>query len=72
MTTSKFLSRITTPVMFNKGIADETKAEQRTLAEFRAHITDMTSPPGLKDTWLGEVILHAEDVRRPWHRSLGS
>ncbi|MFL6156044.1 MAG: maleylpyruvate isomerase family mycothiol-dependent enzyme [Marmoricola sp.] len=36
-----------------------------TLANFRAvqHLT--TSPPGPKQSWLGEVIVHAEDIRRP-------
>lgn len=24
-----------------------------------------TSPPGPKPTWLGEVVIHAEDIRRP-------
>jgi uncharacterized protein (TIGR03083 family) len=36
-----------------------------TLAEFRAHATDTTSPPGPKETWIGEAILHSEDIRRP-------
>jgi uncharacterized protein (TIGR03083 family) len=36
-----------------------------TLAEFRRHITATTSPPGPVDTWLGETILHGEDIRRP-------
>ena len=36
-----------------------------TLANFRAvqHLT--TSPPGPQQSWLGEVIVHAEDIRRP-------
>lgn len=38
---------------------------QETLAEFRAHIGDSTSPPGPADSWLGETIVHAEDIRRP-------
>jgi uncharacterized protein (TIGR03083 family) len=71
MTTSKFLARIVSSgfrfnALFNKGIAEEIAGGHRgTLAEFRAHITDTTSPPGPKETWLGEVVLHAEDIRRP-------
>lgn len=35
------------------------------LATFRG-LQDRTShPPGPNDTWLGEAILHAEDIRRP-------
>ncbi|HET7398311.1 MAG TPA: maleylpyruvate isomerase family mycothiol-dependent enzyme [Intrasporangium sp.] len=37
----------------------------QTLADFRAHRDDTTAPPGPVDTWLGETIVHAEDIRRP-------
>jgi len=36
-----------------------------TLARFEAVITSVKHPPGPLDTWLGEAILHAEDIRRP-------
>lgn len=36
-----------------------------TLANFRAVQHATTSPPGPKQSWLGEVIVHAEDIRRP-------
>ncbi len=36
-----------------------------TLAGFRAVQGSKTSPPGPKPTWLGEVVVHAEDIRRP-------
>jgi uncharacterized protein (TIGR03083 family) len=36
-----------------------------TLANFRAVQHSTTSPPGPKQSWLGEVIVHAEDIRRP-------
>jgi uncharacterized protein (TIGR03083 family) len=36
-----------------------------TLAGFRAVKGSRTSPPGPKPTWLGEVVVHAEDIRRP-------
>lgn len=38
-------------------------AEQ--LASFRGLIGASSHPPGPNDTWLGEVIVHAEDIRRP-------
>lgn len=47
-------------------VAAETSAgPARTLAEFRSHVNDSTAPPGPVDTWLGETIVHAEDIRRP-------
>jgi uncharacterized protein (TIGR03083 family) len=36
-----------------------------TLAAFRAAETSTKAPPGPKDSWLGETIIHAEDIRRP-------
>src|SRR3954471_728564 len=30
-----------------------------TLAMFKAHVGDTSSPPGPVDTWLGETIVHA-------------
>lgn len=38
---------------------------EATLAAFRAVQGSTTSPPGPKPTWLGEVVVHAEDIRRP-------
>ena len=35
------------------------------LSRFEAVITSVKHPPGPADTWLGEAILHAEDIRRP-------
>lgn len=35
------------------------------LARFEAQITSTLHPPGPLDTWLGEVVIHAEDIRRP-------
>jgi len=35
------------------------------LARFRAQINSSKHPPGPADTWLGEVIVHAENIRRP-------
>lgn len=36
-----------------------------TLARFREVLTSTDHPPGPTDTWLGETIVHAEDIRRP-------
>lgn len=36
-----------------------------TLANFVAIQDSRNAPPGPKVTWLGEVIVHAEDIRRP-------
>jgi uncharacterized protein (TIGR03083 family) len=39
--------------------------EAATLANFRAVRTSTSAPPGPKISWLGEVLVHAEDIRRP-------
>lgn len=36
-----------------------------TLAAFRAAEDRTSSPPGPKETWLGEAFVHGEDIRRP-------
>lgn len=36
-----------------------------TLAKFRSVITSTTSAPGPTVAWLGEVIVHSQDIRRP-------
>lgn len=38
---------------------------EATLAGFRAVQHSTSSPPGPKASWLGEAIVHAEDIRRP-------
>ena len=49
-----------------RNIADEMKpTPAATLAEFRKHLTDTTSPPGPGDSWIGEIVIHAADIRRP-------
>ena len=35
------------------------------LARFREQITSTSHPPGPTDSWLGEAVIHAEDIRRP-------
>jgi uncharacterized protein (TIGR03083 family) len=36
-----------------------------TMARFETVLTSTKHPPGPADTWLGETIVHAEDIRRP-------
>lgn len=36
-----------------------------TLSAFKAAQNATTSPPGPVDSWLGETIIHGEDIRRP-------
>jgi uncharacterized protein (TIGR03083 family) len=36
-----------------------------TLERFRAVETSRSSPPGPATSWLGETLVHAEDIRRP-------
>ncbi|SEK57154.1 maleylpyruvate isomerase family mycothiol-dependent enzyme [Rhodococcus maanshanensis] len=52
--------------MFAKEIARETAGTPAdALAQFRSAANRSTAPPGPVDTWLGETIVHAEDIRRP-------
>lgn len=50
---------------------DRRLAEQRgagpaeTLARFRSVVASTTAPPGPVAAWLGEVVVHGQDVRRP-------
>lgn len=36
-----------------------------TLKAFHAVKSSTSAPPGPKDSWLGEALVHAEDIRRP-------
>jgi len=52
--------------MSNKGVQGELGGSAaETLAHFKAHAASTTSPPGPVDSWVGETIVHAEDIRRP-------
>ena len=49
-----------------KGIAAERgAAPAETLARFKEQVASSKHPPGPNDTWLGEIIVHSEDIRRP-------
>jgi uncharacterized protein (TIGR03083 family) len=55
---------------FNRFTAKRIAAEKAggpaaTLAAFRAVETSTSAPPGPKTSWLGEVLVHSEDIRRP-------
>jgi uncharacterized protein (TIGR03083 family) len=49
-----------------KGIAGHRGASPAdTLSEFEKVETSVKHPPGPANTWLGEVIVHSQDIRRP-------
>jgi uncharacterized protein (TIGR03083 family) len=55
---------------FNRFTAKRIAAEgaggpAATLEAFRAVETSTSAPPGPKTSWLGEVLVHGEDIRRP-------
>jgi uncharacterized protein (TIGR03083 family) len=52
--------------MANTEIAHQTaNGTAATLATFRERAGSKKHPPGPTDTWLGETIVHSEDIRRP-------
>ena len=54
------------PVMVERDIAAQTSGTPAdTLAAFAAHVDDSTAPPGPTDSWLGETVVHATDIRWP-------
>lgn len=71
MTPGKFLVAMAAAGFnFNKfsaaGIERERGASHEdALARFKAEVSSRKHPPGPVDSWLGETIVHAEDIRRP-------
>ncbi len=71
MTPAKFVGRMAVAGFrfsrfAERAINDERQAGPAdVLARFRAIEQATTSPPGPKLSWLGETIVHSEDVRRP-------
>jgi len=54
------------PKFSDEGVKSHRGADPlETLANFRKQQGSTKSPPGPKVTWLGETIIHAEDIRRP-------
>ncbi|TSD98100.1 maleylpyruvate isomerase family mycothiol-dependent enzyme [Skermania sp. ID1734] len=52
--------------MAEKNVAKQTAGSPAdTLAAFTRAIDATTAPPGPVDSWLGETIVHSEDIRRP-------
>jgi uncharacterized protein (TIGR03083 family) len=52
--------------LMDKLVARETAVPvSAQIAEFEERITATNSPPGPADTWLGEIVVHSEDLRRP-------
>jgi len=52
--------------MAAKDVARETEGgPAETLGRFREVLDRTSSPPGPKTTWVGEVVVHGEDIRRP-------
>jgi uncharacterized protein (TIGR03083 family) len=50
----------------DQGIARERRPDPaQTLAAFRAAQGRRTAPPGPPETWMGEHLVHGEDIRRP-------
>jgi uncharacterized protein (TIGR03083 family) len=65
-----FLKMLTSGFSFQKLQARDIAVERGasatdTLARFRTQVNSSSHPPGPKDTWLGEVLVHGEDIRRP-------
>jgi uncharacterized protein (TIGR03083 family) len=49
-----------------KGVAEQSQGTPADLLNrFREAVPSTTHPPGPVDTWLGETIVHSEDIRRP-------
>jgi uncharacterized protein (TIGR03083 family) len=71
MTPPKFFARFAAAgFKFDKFAARQVALEgaggpAATLAAFRAAADRTSAPPGPKQTWVGEVFVHAEDIRRP-------
>ena len=65
-----FVGKLVTSGFSLKRLQEKDIAELRgdaptdTLANFKAEVNSSKHPPGPTDTWLGEAIVHSEDVRR--------
>ena len=71
MTPGRFVTGfVSAGFRFDRFVADQSLRETAggpaaTLADFTAHLGDTTSPPGPTDAMLGEIVVHATDIRRP-------
>lgn len=70
-TPPKFFGRfVASGFQFQKMVAKDIAREgggtpSQTLAELAAHLSDTSAPPGPVNSWLGEVVVHGADIRRP-------
>jgi uncharacterized protein (TIGR03083 family) len=70
-TPPKFFGKfIASGFQFDKMVAKDVARESsgtpaQTLAELTAHVGDTTAPPGPVASWIGEIVVHGADVRRP-------
>ena len=70
MTPPKFVARMATSGFNFAKYADREVRRERsggpdaTLQRFNEVLTSTSAPPGPKQTWLGEVIVHSDDIRR--------
>ncbi|TWH75538.1 maleylpyruvate isomerase family mycothiol-dependent enzyme [Modestobacter roseus] len=63
---SMLAARFDTDVHNDRRLAEQRGADPAaTLARFRAVVPSTTAPTGHTAAWLGEVVVHAQDVRRP-------
>jgi uncharacterized protein (TIGR03083 family) len=68
---AQFLPRLITSGFSLKKMQAKDIAEEKggsvadTLTRFKAEEGSSKHPPGPNDSWLGEVIVHSEDIRRP-------
>jgi uncharacterized protein (TIGR03083 family) len=52
--------------MVARDVADQSAGTPAdTLAEFARHAGDTSAPPGPVESWIGEVVVHGADIRRP-------
>jgi uncharacterized protein (TIGR03083 family) len=71
MTPARFIGKMARAGFgFNRFTAREVELEggggpEHTLAAFKQVLDRTSTPPGPKETWLGEAIVHSEDIRRP-------
>jgi len=71
MTAGKFFGRLASAgfsfeKMSHRAVAESSAGgPQTTLAAFRTSADSTKSPPGPVDSWLGETLIHSEDIRRP-------
>jgi len=71
MTPPKFFAKLAASGFRFNAYADKEVARERgdspadTLVRFKQCVDLSSHPPGPGDTWLGEVLVHAEDIRRP-------